>query len=109
MMFPVIIDQAGPLPIKATVQWPSTNTVILAVSGSAYAQNPGTMLRVRVNIKNTWIGSIQVFANQASTHLTLPTGFLATNGEYGEFTLSLTADGGTVTDQNDRFTVALLY
>lgn len=109
MDFPVIIDQAGPLPISTDVKWPSSETVVVAVSGTAYAQAPGTMLRVRLYIRDTWIGSIQLMANQASQHVTLPTGFILTTGEYGEFTVKLAADAGTVTDQNDRFTVALLY
>lgn len=109
MDFPVVINQAGPLPISTDVKWPSSGPVIVAVSGTAYAQSPGTMLRVRLYIKDTWIGSIQLMANQAAQHVMLPTAFLPTTGEYGEFTVSLQADPGTVTDQNDRFTVALLY
>jgi len=110
MAFPVIIDQAGPLPISTTVQWPSSNTVIIAVSGSAFAQTPSTMLRAKVHIAGTWIGSVQIYANQATTHLAFPTGFIAVKGGYGEFTLTLTAaDGNTLTDANDHFTVALLY
>lgn len=109
MEFPVIINQAGPLPISADVKWPSSEAVVIAVSGTAFAQAPGTMLRVRLYVQNNWIGSIQLMANQASQHVTLPTGFLRTAGTFGEFTVKLTADPGTVTDQNDRFTVALLY
>ncbi len=110
MHFPVIIDQAGPLPISTTVNWPSSNTVILAVSGSAFAQKPGTLLRVRVYIAGTWAANVQIFANQAATHLTFPTGLFAAHGGQGEFTLTLSAnDGNTMTDANDRFTVALLY
>ena len=110
MAFPVIIDQAGPLPISTTVDWPSSNTVIIAVSGSAFAQKPNAMLRVKVYVAGTWISSAQIYANQAATHLTLPTSFFATHGGQGEFTLTLSAaDGNTQTDANDRFTVALLY
>lgn len=110
MAFPVIIDQAGPLPISTKVNWPSSNTVILAVSGSVFAQRPNAMLRVKVYIGGTWISSAQIYANQAATHLTLPTSFYATKGGQGEFTLTLSAaDGNTQTDANDRFTVALLY
>lgn len=109
MDFPVIIDQAGPLPISTDVKWPSSEAVVVAVSGTAYAQSPGTMLRVRLYVQNNWIGSIQLMANQASQHVTLPTAFLTTAGVHGEFTVKLVADAGTVTDQNDRFTVALLY
>lgn len=110
MPFPVIIDQAGPLPISTTVQWPSSNTVIVAVSGSAFTQRPGTILRVKMYIGGTWVSSAQMCANQAGTHLTIPTSFYATKGIQGEFTLTLSAaDGNTLTDANDRFTVALLY
>lgn len=110
MAFPVIIDQAGPLPISTTVQWPSSNRVIIAVSGSAFAPGPGTMLRVKVHVKDTLVGTMQIFANQASTHLAFPTAFSAVFGEYGQFTLRLdAADGNTLTDANDRFRVALLY
>jgi hypothetical protein len=109
MASPVIIDQAGPLPIKTTIQWPSTSTVIIAVSGSAYAQKPGTMLTVNVSYKDVW-HPIQVYANQAATHMAFPTGFFPVNGAFGEVTLTLSAaDGNTVTDANDHFTVALIY
>jgi hypothetical protein len=109
MMFPVIIDQAGPLPIKTSVKWPSSNTIVVAVSGSAYAQKPGTMLTVKLTIHDT-TETIQVYANQASTHMALPTGFFARDGEYGQVDVTLSAaDGNTFTDQNDHFQVALIY
>lgn len=110
MPFPVIIDQAGPLPISTKVNWPSSNTVIVAVSGSAFAKTPGTILRVKMSIGGTGVSIAQVCANQAATHLAIPTSFYATKGIPGEFTLTLSAaDGNTLTDANDRFTVALLY
>lgn len=109
MAFPVIIDQAGPLPIKTTVQWPSTSTVIVAVSGSVYAQKPGTMLTVKLSINDT-TETVQVYANQASTHMALPTGFFARKGLYGPINVTLSAaDGSTFTDPNDHFQVALIY
>ena len=109
MASPIIIDQAGPLPIKTTVEWPSTNTVIVAVSGSAFAQNAATMLTVKLSINDT-TETVQVFANQASTHLALPTGFFARNGQFGQVAVGLSAgDGNTLTDQNDHFQVALIY
>lgn len=109
MASPVIINQTGPLPIKTTVQWPSTGTVIVAVSGSAYAQKPGTMLGVNVTVADS-SDTIQVYANQSGTHLAIPTGFFPRNGLYGQVTVTLAAtDGNTATDVNDHFTVALIY
>lgn len=109
MMSPVVIDQAGPLPIQTTIQWPSTTSVLIAVSGSAFAQKPNTPLGVKLTIKDNW-DTIQIYANQAGTHMAFPTGFFAKNGAFGEVTLTLSAvDGNTVTDANDHFTVALIY
>lgn len=109
MASPVIIDQAGPLPIKTSLDWPSTNTVVIAVSGSVYAQQPQTMLTVNLSINDT-TETLQVYANRSSTHIALPTGFFARTGEYGPCTVTLSAaDSNTITDQNDHFQVALIY
>jgi len=109
-MEPVVLHQAGPLPIKTTVRWPSSNLVTVAVSGSAWARNPNTMVAVDVTISSEKIGTLQIFANKAQVHLALPDAFIATQGIFGEFALTLTAaNGNTITDENDIFTVALLY
>lgn len=109
MTSPVVIDQAGPLPIKTSVQWPSTATVVIAVSGSVYSQKPNTMLTVNLTINDT-TEKIQVFASQASTHVALPTGFFARTGLYGPCTVALSAgDANTSSDQNDHFQVVLIY
>lgn len=109
MALPVIIDQAGPLPIKTLVQWPSSNTVVVAVSGSVYAQKASTMLTVKLSIGDT-TETIQVYANQASMHLALPTGFFSRTGLSGSIPVTLSAgDGNTFTDGNDHFQVALIY
>lgn len=109
MALPVIIDQAGPLPIKTSIDWPSTNTVVIAVSGSAFAQQPQTVLTVNLSI-NDQTETLQVYASRAQTHIALPTGFFSRTGEFGPCTVTLSAaDSNTVTDQNDHFQVALIY
>lgn len=104
-----IIDQAGPLPINKAVQWPSSNTVMVAVSGSAWAQASNTPIAVRVSIDATVIGTLQMYANQASTHIGFPTGFYAVKNEQGQVNVTLNPQAGTITDQNDHFTVTLIY
>jgi hypothetical protein len=109
-MSQVVINQAGPLPITMKLSWPSTETVLVAVSGSAWSQKPNSMMAVKLTIHSTTIGTLQLFANAAGTHLAFPTAFFAVNGEFGETSIVLTAvDGNTLTDQNDHFTVALIY
>ncbi len=109
-MFPVIINQAGPLPITVNVDWPSSGSVMVAVSGSAFTNNPNTTLAVKVTVHSTTLGTVQHYANPAGTHLAFPTAFFAVNGEIGPTTFTLTAaNATTITDQNDHFTVALIY
>jgi hypothetical protein len=109
-MSQVIINQVGPLPIQAPVSWPSDRAVLVSVSGSAFTQQPNTRLAVTLSIHSTTIGTLQLFANPAGTHLVLPAGFFSVNGGFGETSIVLSAaNGTTLTDKNDLFTVALIY
>ena len=109
-MSQVIINQVGPLPITAPVSWPSDRAVLVSVSGSAFTQQPNTPLAVKLSIHGTWIGTVQLFANSAGTHMVLPAGFFSVNGGIGETSIVLSAaNGTTLADKNDLFTVALIY
>lgn len=109
-MSQVIINQAGPLPIQTTISWPSSETVLVAVSGSAFAKAPNTMLAVNLYIHNNIVGTVQLYANAPSIHMALPTGLFAVDGGYGFTTISLSAANvATATDPNDHWTVALVY
>lgn len=109
-MYPVIIDQPGPLPITVTGKWPSSSMVVVAVSGSAYTGTPNTMMKITATLGDgTVVGSLTHFANPASTHLTFPTSFHAIQAKYSDFTLTLSASSDTTTDYNDQFTVAFIY
>jgi hypothetical protein len=106
----VIINQVGPLPITVPVTWPSDRTVLVAVSGSAFAQQPNTTLAVSLHIYSTLIGTLQLMSNPAGTHLALPDAFFAPEGIIGPTSIILSAaNGTTLTDKNDLFTVALIY
>jgi hypothetical protein len=109
-MSQVIINQVGPLPITAPISWPSDRNVLVSVSGSAFTQQANTPLSVKLSIHSTTIGNLQLFANSAGTHMVLPAAFYDVNGEFGETSVVLSAaNGTTLTDKNDLFTVALIY
>ncbi|MBV9108391.1 MAG: hypothetical protein JO306_03165 [Gemmatimonadetes bacterium] len=109
-MSQVIINQTGPLPITAPVSWPSDRPVLVSVSGSAFTQQPNTTLAVTLQIHSTTIGTLKMFANPAGTHLVLPAGFFDVSGEFGQTNIVLSAaNGTTLADKNDLFTVALIY
>jgi hypothetical protein len=107
----VIIDQPGPLPINTRIRWPSSNPVVMAVSGSAYGKTANSMLAVQVSVGLTNIVTLSEFANPAGTHMAFPTAFpLVSNGVIGDAPLSITAaTPATLTDSNDRFTITLIY
>jgi hypothetical protein len=109
-MSKVVINQAGPLPITVPVSWPSDRAVLVSVSGSAFTQQAGSQLAVKLSIHSTGMGTLQLTANAAGTHMVLPTGFFDVNGVIGGADIVLSAaNGTTLTDKNDLFTVALIY
>lgn len=109
-MSQVVIRQAGPLPIKQGFMWPSSESIIVAVSGSAWTQKPGTPLALQVLVDDKVIGTIQQLAGTATTHLALPTGFFAVTRQISQAVLTLSAGNDTtLADANDGFTVALIF
>jgi hypothetical protein len=108
-MSQVVIRQAGPLPIKQGFMWPSSETIIVAVSGSAWTQKPGTTLTIQVMLDDKVIGTLQQLAGAATTHMALPTGYFAITRQISQAVLTLAAGDGTITDANDHFTVALIF
>lgn len=109
-MSQVVINQAGPLPIKQSFMWPSSEAIIVAVSGSAWTQKPNTLLTLQVLVDDKVLGTIQQLAGTTTTHLALPTGFFAINRQISQAVLTLSAGNDTtVTDGNDHFTVALIF
>jgi hypothetical protein len=109
-MSQVVIRQAGPLPIKQGFMWPSSESIIVAVSGSAWTQKAGTLLTLQVQVDDKVIGTMQQLAGAATTHLALPTGFFAITRQISQAVLTLSAGNDTtLADVNDQFTVALIF
>ncbi|HEY5419332.1 MAG TPA: hypothetical protein VIL10_01240 [Marmoricola sp.] len=108
-MSQVVIRQAGPLPVKSSFMWPSSESIIVAVSGSAWAHQPNTLLTVQVQVDDKVLGTIQTLAGTTGVHLALPTGFFAIQRQISPAVLTLTAGPDTTTDANDPFTVALIF
>lgn len=107
-MSQVLLGQAGPLPIKKTVMWPSSEPCVMAVSGSGRSTSSNVMIAIKV-VVGAQTYELQTAANISDTHFAFPTGFFEVKQDIGEVTIQIIASGDTVTDQNDYFTVALLY
>jgi hypothetical protein len=105
-----IINQPGPLPIKASFTAPLDGPAMLVVTSSLWSSIANTMLQMYVQLDGSPLATGQLFSNGASTHRALPTLFVGFNLTYGQHTLTLTLSGSGVTsDFNDFFNASLIY
>jgi hypothetical protein len=109
MPLQTIIQANGPLPISATFTPLGDGPVVLIVTATAWSTSAPGKIGIAVSLNGAVIGSVTMFANQNSVHMTLPTLFVnATILSNQPQKITLTALGSTVTDLNDSFTVHLL-
>jgi hypothetical protein len=105
-----IINQTGPLPIKATFTAPLDGPALLVVTSSLWTTVANTPLQLFVSLDGTQIATGQTWSNGPNTHRVLPTLFIGFNLTFGQHTLTLTLGGSGVTsDINDIFNASLLY
>ena len=104
-----IINQVGPLPLKAQFQAPLDGPAVLVVTGSLWTQSANTLLTMNVQLDGTSIGTATIFSNGASTHRTFPALFLGVNLTYGQHVLTFTPGANTISDLNDTFTASLIF
>lgn len=110
MAIQVILSQAGPLPISATFESPSDDTLYLEVNGSVWTQVVGEMIGIAITLDGTLVGTAQIYSNGNATHRSVVPAYISVQLGEGPHTLQLTAGaGGTVSDINDLFTAVLHY
>jgi hypothetical protein len=106
----VIVSQAGPLSIKVPFSAPSDGPAALLVAGSVWTQNANTMIGIMVILDGQNIGTAQVFANPTATHMNVVPIVIPVTLSQGNHVLQLAPSNTyTVSDQNDGYTVALMY
>lgn len=109
MALQTIISAAGPLPLSETFKPGADGPVVFIITGTAWSTTAPNKIGIEVSLNGAAIGSVTMFANQNSVHMTLPALFLnATIPSNQPQKISLTAIGNTVTDYNDNFVVQLL-
>jgi hypothetical protein len=105
-----IINQPGPLPLKAQFTAPVVGPALLVVTSSLWATAPNVPLQLFVSLDGTQIATAQMFSNAQSTHRVMPTLFVGFNLGYGDHTLTLTLGGANVvSDLNDFFNASIIY
>jgi hypothetical protein len=110
MAIQVIVQQAGPLPIKATFQAPGDSPMYLEVNGSVWSQTANVIIGIGVNLDEHKIGQARIFSNGTATHRGVVPAFIPIKLKQGQHTLTLVADTAqTVSDFNDFYTVVIHY
>ena len=110
MAIQVIVQQAGPLPIKASFQPLGDLPVYVEVNGSVWSQTANVMLGIKVNLDGNDVGSAKIFSNGPATHRAVVPAFIPVKLSHGSHTITLSADNAqTVSDFNDFYTVVIHY
>lgn len=110
MAVQVIVNQQGPLPIKATFQAISDEPMYLEVNGSVWSEQTDTIIGIGIELDGQNIGSAQIFSNGNTTHRTVVPAYLPIQLSEGEHTLYLYLyTGETESDTNDFYTAVIHY
>ena len=110
MSVQVIVDQQGPLPIKATFNAVTDEPVYLEVNGSVWSAAPATMIGIMVQVDGAVVGKALIFSNTASTHRTVVPSYSQLNLGFGQHTIVLSpVTETTLSDQNDFYTAVIHY
>ena len=106
----VVIQGAGPLPLSGNVTPVSNYPATIFVSGSAWSQTPNMPIGFEVLLDGNLVGKAQFFVNEASTHRTLVAPMLQLQfPDFNQHQITLQPLPGTTTDQNDFFSVTVMY
>lgn len=105
-----IINQPGPLPIKAVFTAPLDGPALLVVTSSLWSTVANTLLQLNVSLDGNQIATGQLWSNGPTTHRALPTLFINIQLPDGQHALVLSLGGSGVTsDVNDFFNASILY
>jgi len=102
-------EQSGGQVIASCTYEANGGVQVICVSLSGYSLSANQMLQAHVLVDGDPVGSLQIFANQASTHLLLCGGDIAPGKlPIGGHEIEVIADDGMVTDGNDTISLTIL-
>ena len=110
MSIQVIVQQAGPLPIKVTFKALGDLPTYLEVNGSVWSQSANVVIGIVVNIDGQNAGQAKIFSNGTATHRAVVPAYIPIKLGNGSHTLTLSAaTAQTLSDYNDFYTVVIHY
>lgn len=110
MAIHLIVQQVGPLPIKATFQAIGDGKMYLEVNGSVWSQKLNVLIGIGINLDGKNVGHARIWSNGTATHRTVVPAYIPIQLSQGKHTLTLSPDtGDTVSDLNDLYTAVIHY
>ena len=110
MSVQVIVDQQGPLPIKAAFNSLTDEPVYIEVNGSVWSTVPNTLIGILVEVDGVVAGKALIFSNQPTTHRTVVPSYGQVQLGPGQHTIVLSPVTPTTTsDSNDFYTAVIHY
>jgi hypothetical protein len=110
MAIQVIVQQAGPLPIKVTFQALGDLPTYMEVNGSVWSQSANVVIGIEVNLDGQNVGQAKLFSNGTATHRAVVPTYIPIKLTHGSHTITLSAaTPQTVSDYNDFYTVVIHY
>ena len=105
-----IFAQQGPLPLKTSVQIQSNMPAVVTLAGSVWSNAANQQIGIALLIDGSVVGAATIFANPASTHLSVVPLEFAYTFEIGphEFVLN-PWNNATTSDKNDTYCVTVQY
>ena len=113
----ILINQAGPLPLAATIQTGSSGPSTLFVSGSVWSQQENTQIGIAVSMDGKQVGEAVIFSNGTTEHRAVVPVFInidldkdwPSETEPPSYTFELSAlNGDTLSDLNDWFQLSFV-
>ena len=83
--------------------------VLFFLSGSGWSATSNAQIAVEMNLDGTDFSSANVFTNEGESHKSLVCFVQTTNLAYGSHTLVLEPSLALLSDENDVFTVTMVY
>ena len=110
MSIQVIVDQQGPLPIKATFNVVTDAPVYLEVNGSVWSNTPNTLIGILAEVDGVAVGKALIFSNTPDTHRAVVPSYGPLQLGFGQHTIVLSPVTPTTTsDSNDFYTAVIHY
>jgi hypothetical protein len=109
-IMPIFNSQGGPLPISTQFKSPTDAGASIEVSGSLRSNGSPVLIAFQILIDGHVVGQSQIWSNADNVHRATVPVIVKAPRDFKPHTLTLQSlNSNSIGDQNDYFTVKLVY